>query len=354
MRPTTLLGAVLSLGVLASCTVGDQRFESTLTFPEARNIIVNDVNTASRAYGLRQLDRQANSGDTRATLFLARSYLRGNNGLPEDAERAAQYFEIARAGGDASVTPLLIRLYSDVNGTAYNPERVIEVLTQDYEAGDNDAGIKLADFIEDQQDSQRAQEIRSTLITRGSDDAQLDFAAALMDEESPSYDPNRAIALYEELAADENPRALRELGLTYMRGIVVERDRQQAYDYFQRGAAADDDTSSLFVAIIELIPSEPVYDEESAYERLNDLAMQGVTGAWIQLANRDPERYILAMQQVLRDANFYQGPPTGQVDALTVQALVQYCPENNVAGDCTLEPLGRDLALALARTARNS
>ena len=354
MKSRTLLGLALSLGVLASCSGDDQRFESTLTFPKARNIIVNEDNPARREYGLRQLDRLANSGETRATRFLARSYAQGVNGLPQDPERAAQYFEISRAGGDPRATPILIRLYSDVDGAAYNPDRVIELLTEDYEAGDNEAGLKLADFIENQEDGQRAQEIRSALITRGSDDAQIDFASALMDEENPSYDPNRAIALYEELAADENPRALRELGLIYMRGVVVERDRQQAYDYFQRGAAVGDDTSSLFVAIIQLIPSEPVYDEERGYERLNDLARQGVTGAWVQLANRDPERYVMAMQQVLRDANFYQGPPTGEVDALTVQALVQYCPENNVAGDCTLDPLGRDLARALARTARNS
>lgn len=354
MKSRTLLGLALSLGVLASCSGDDQRFESTLTMGEARERVISARTPTSQAYGLRQLNRLADSGDARAQKFLANSYLRGRNGLPEDPVLAVRYFEMLRAGGNEAATATLTRLYGDTDGVNYDPDRLIAIRTEAYQTGDETIGLELAKLVEEQGDFERAQEIRSELMSQGSDDAQLAFAMALMDEDSSSYDPDRAIALFEELAARDNPRALREMGRVYMRGVAAERDWARAATYFERGLAAGDNSSGILYAILQTIPSSPTYDAQSGHDLLVDLALQGIGGAWLQLAERAPERYVMAMQQVLRDANFYQGPPTGEVDALTVQALVQYCPENNVAGDCTLDPLGRDLARALARTARNS
>jgi len=356
MKLTHLSSAALVCLMLASC-VGEQgqRFESSLNFPEARNMLRDGPGTpASRAYAIRQLNRLADQGDTRALNFLSGGYLRGNYGLPQDAVRAAQYFERRREEGDMRATRTLIGLYEDPESTAYNPERVIELLTADFEAGDEASGLTLVDFLTEQGRVEQAQEIQTALIASGNLRAQRMLAASLLDETNPAYNPARAIDLYEELSAQGDAEALRQLGLIYLRGTGVEPDRIQAIAYLERSFVAGNNRAGVTLGSLRLNPKTEIYDEQSGYALLEDLALQGEVGAWIQLARHAPDRYVRIMQDLLRAQGVYQAPSTGQIDLATTQALVTWCPANDVPGDCTLDPFDQDVIRVLARAARRS
>lgn len=350
-------GSAMLVCLMFAACAGEQgqRFESSLSFSQASNMLRDEnVVPANRAYAIRQLNRLADQGDTRALNFLSAGYLRGRNGLPQDDVRAAQYFELGREEGDMSATRTLIRLYSDSESAAYDPERVVELLTAEFEGGDEAAGLKLMNFLTEQGQIEQAQAVQTALIAGGNMRAQRVRAASLLDETNPDYNPARAIDLYEELAAQGDAEALRQLGRIYLRGMGVEQDRARAVAYLERSLAAGNNRAGLTIASLRLNPRTEIYDEQSGYALLEDLAAQGEAGAWVQLARRSPDRYVRTMQDLLRAQGVYQAPSTGQIDPATIQALVEWCPANDVPGDCTLDPFSRDVSRALARAARRA
>ncbi|SOH95449.1 TPR repeat [Monaibacterium marinum] len=354
MKILNIAKTFLVLAALSACATPDITLESSLTFPKARKILIDSANPARRAYAVRQLERLSLTGDDRATSNLAFGYLNGLNGIEVDPQQAIPYLDILRVNGNEQAQRILLRLYTTEESATYSPDAAIAVLTEALEAGDLAAGRRLANILDSQDRPDEAAQTRSRLIAQGSTAAQLDLAAAALTPTNPSYDPQRAISLYEELAVGNDPLAYRALGLVYLRGTDVERDVERAYTYFTQGYSAGDDFSGMQVGLSLLVGRGVDADPDQGLALLNELALNGVTGAWFQLAQRNPEQYALALQHVLRDEGVYQGPPTGEIDNLTLQALAQWCPDNNVPGDCTLEPLGRDLSIALARAARQT
>ena len=91
--------------------------------------------------------------------------------------------------------------------------------------------------------------------------------------------PIKAISPYKELAKKNDPKALHELGLIYLKGDGIAKNLNQAYDYFQQASDLENVESTYLLGKIYLSNknnSSPNFEHTSfiryIYNRLRGFA----------------------------------------------------------------------------------
>ncbi|NCB14179.1 MAG: sel1 repeat family protein [Erysipelotrichia bacterium] len=75
----------------------------------------------------------------------------------------------------------------------------------------------------------------------------------------------KALSEYKKLAKDNNPKAIHELGLIYLKGDGIAKNLNQAYDYFQQASDLGNLESTYMLGKIYLSSKTKYYNPKKAY-----------------------------------------------------------------------------------------
>lgn len=129
-----------------------------------------------------------------------------------------------------------------------------------------------------QGDYETARHHYESLAAFGIPEARFELAMMEMKEQGTAPDSARGMALLEEAARDDNPRALFELGKAYQEGKKVERDIPKARELLQRALALGYVRSYYQLALIA--------DSEKDYSAAEALYRQSYATGYYKAATR--------------------------------------------------------------------
>ncbi len=199
------------------------------------------------------LRQQAQAGDTRAQVMLGRAYYRGENDYPKNYEQAAYWFrQAANAGDIEGMFNLAVALH---HGLGVETD-LRDALRWYRKAGEG--GLPQARLME-------------ALIYRSG------IPATATETEIPP-DSDRARKLFEELAAQGYPPALRELGIGILQQAGENPSREnyrQAFEYWYDAAEKGDVPSCSLAANLLLRGLGVEKDETRAAALLEAAARAG-------------------------------------------------------------------------------
>ena len=128
----------------------------------------------------------------------------------------------------------------------------------------------------------------------------------------------KAISAYKELAKKNDPKAIHELGLIYLKGDGIAKNLNQAYDYFQQASDLGNIESTYMLGKIYLSSKTKYYNPKKAYNTFIDASnknhakSQLMIGRFFlmgEIVDKDYEKALyyfkLASKQKEYDANCY-------------------------------------------------
>jgi uncharacterized protein len=128
----------------------------------------------------------------------------------------------------------------------------------------------------------------------------------------------KAIGEYKKLAKENNPKAIHELGLIYLKGDGIAKNLNQAYDYFQQASDLGNVESTYMLGKIYLSSKTKYYNPKKAYNTFIDASnknhakSQLMIGRFFlmgEIVDKDYEKALyyfkLASKQKEYDANCY-------------------------------------------------
>lgn len=128
----------------------------------------------------------------------------------------------------------------------------------------------------------------------------------------------KVLSEYKRLAKENNPKAMHELGLIYLKGDGISKNLNQAYDYFQKASDLGNLESTYLLGKIYLSEKTKYYNPTKAYNSFLDAAnknhgkSQLMIGRFLlmgQIVDKDYEKALyyfrLASKQKEYDANCY-------------------------------------------------
>ncbi|MAS86973.1 MAG: hypothetical protein CMH30_03215 [Micavibrio sp.] len=277
---------------------------------------------------LRALELEALNGQAEAQHDLAALYSAGENGVPQNFEKAAAWFEKAAMAGVANAAYNLGVLYHQGLGVTQS----IETAMQWYS---------------------RAAELNHP-------EAQYNLGIAHIEGVGTTYDPGLAVTYFRQAAQGKIPEAAYNLGLILENGLIGEIDTEEAAYWYSKAAQmgnkpakaalkllkktanlSDQKLAEISVAYDaayfadEIQPASgdtktnAVMDPESEYIKASQLNSN------ITLARNDPpmspwQRLVAQVQGSLKQAAFYNGPEDGIYGPRTRDAIKAYEESNNL------------------------
>lgn len=254
------------------------------------------------------LEALAIQGKADAQHDLAALYVVGKNGVKQDYERAAYWFEQAANGDVANAAYNMGVLYHQGLGVDADLEKAVKWYTKAAEQGHPEAAYNLG--------------------------------IAYIEGVGVDYDPFKATLHFEQAAAGGTVEAAYNLGLIYENGLLGSPKPGEALMWYKM--AADRNLPEAQAALNQLVDSlgigrgeidKIVEDVKKSYPALNAAAQTPAKDARIipistgrAAAAADDSRVALIrnVQQELIDLDLYPGPVDGSIGPLTQDAVRSY------------------------------
>ena len=149
--------------------------------------------------------KSANFGVSKAEFNLARLYMKGE-GVEQNKQKAIELFEKAATHGNAKAQTTLALMYSTGDGVKKNYEKTVELYKK--AAAKNDP------------------------------EAQLNLGLMYDIGEGVPMDKKKAFKMYQKAAQNGNAKAQFNLGIIYQKGVegFIEKDGKTAIEYYQKAA----------------------------------------------------------------------------------------------------------------------
>ncbi len=189
-------------------------------------------------------------------------------GSAADKAKAVELFEEAAAAGDALSMAFLGESYLSGNGVAADRQKAIDWYLKAAQAGHPGAAAKLAEI------AAGASPIEDSRTAPEGPSASVQDAEALWLRYDPEKD-NRAVEMYQELAAAGDPAAMYRLGEAYHTGRGVESDAGQALHWYQAASDAGNADGLAGVASLYLYGTGVTEDKNRARDLANRALAQG-------------------------------------------------------------------------------
>jgi TPR repeat protein len=175
---------------------------------------------------------------------LGNLYENGGNGVPQDYDKARQWYEKAFAAGDAPSAASLGLLYDNGQGVPQDYAKALEWFEKGAAGDDAFAMRDLGVFYENgrgvPQDYDKAREWYEKAFAKG--DAVGARAVGLLyyNGSGVPQDYAKAREWFEKGAAGGDALAMRNLGVVYANGQGVPKDEVKAREWYEKAAAAGD------------------------------------------------------------------------------------------------------------------
>ena len=241
---------------------------------------------ASTAAAIRALTAGAEAGRASHARTLAWIYETGEL-VPADAGAARHWLELAAKGGDAKA---LTRL-ADRAQAAGDLAGAQDLLQAAVAAGGEQAALNLArgylsGRFQPGDGAAAGELIVRTAEASDSPALRVAYGRALLTGTLVGRDPDRGIALLEELAAQGQPGAQAELGRRLLRGQDLPQDAARGAALLEEAAAAGDAGALFHLARAHLHGHGLPPDQELGIAWLRRAAAAGSKGAGVELARR--------------------------------------------------------------------
>ena len=330
------------------------------------------------AQAVKFYDIAGKAGDERALQKLGDLYRDGKI-VTQDGAKAADYYQQALTAGLATAALRLGDLYRDGADKGLDPAQAIGVYKAQADTGDTAAMLRLGDAYRDGKGT-AADPAQAATYYRAALDAGADGAFNRLVNlyvATPATAP-QGIALLEQAVADGKTDAARSLAEIYLKGAVAAADVTKAIGILQ--AASDkgdtaagrrlvrlyvDGKGKLFprdlgkarTTLAQIGPAlEPavLFREtlaidgataqsasamQSVLERFKTLDGETKSGLAGQMAQVNPNVYVLLLQDHLMQAGLYSGTLTGQLTQRTISAFNALCASRDAAASCSAGPL---------------
>jgi TPR repeat protein len=278
--------------------------------------------------GLRALELEALNGQAEAQHDLAALYSAGENGVPQNFEKAAAWFEKAAHAGVANAAYNLGVLYHQGLGVVQS----IETAMQWYS---------------------RAAELNHP-------EAQYNLGIAHIEGVGTTYDPALAVTYFRQAAQGKIPEAAYNLGLILENGLIGEIDTEEAAYWYSKAAQMDNKSAAAVLKLLkktadlsdqQLVELSVAYDAAYFADEIEPASGDTKTNAVmdpeseyikasqansnITLARNDPpmspwQLLVSQVQGGLKQTAFYRGPEDGIYGPRTRDAIKAYEESNNL------------------------
>lgn len=182
---------------------------------------------------------QAGQGDRSAQTLLGELYLKGQ-GIPRDAEQAADWFELAAEENDPEAQFSLGMLYATGNGVKKDLSHALELFEKAADNGQKNAQFNLGMlYLQGQivgQDITRAMDLFTKSATQGLADAQYALANLYRSDLFPTPNYEQARYWMYQAARSGYADAQLEYGLMLFKGEGIEQDYEAATAWIEQAA----------------------------------------------------------------------------------------------------------------------
>lgn len=228
--------------------VDDEGMFSFLNFSFLRNKdkakeFTRKADEPQESYEERML-RLADGGDVDACLTLGYVYLYGENGLPQDSEKAFKYYTLAADKGDKVALNNLGSLYFSGIGTQKNVVKAVKLFEEAARLGNNEAAVNLA-FVYLTSSNGGGSNLRSMVVR-----------------------------LFNQAAEGGNITAQYMMGMIYYNGYGVAKNDDRAFQYLKK-AASQYDEAQYQLALRYMNAEGTPRNYGNAVNNLNKAAKQG-------------------------------------------------------------------------------
>ena len=201
-----------------------------------------------------RLVRTAEEGDTDAALTLGYVYLYGENGWPQDDEKAFHYYSLAAAKDDKVALNNLGSLYYSGIGTKKDVKEAVKLFEKAAELGNNEAAVNLA-FV--------------YLTSYKNIDANVRSAV---------------VRLFNQAAEGGNITAQYMMGMIYYNGFGIAKNNDRAFKYLKQAATQYDEAQYQLAQLYMNAQGTP-RNYGAAVANLAKAARQGHTRAMVWLGD---------------------------------------------------------------------
>jgi uncharacterized protein len=290
------------------------------------------------------------AGEVKRARRIADLYRSGEAGL--DRTAALPFYEAAAATGDAAAMMFAGDYYRDGVGVPADPMKAEAYYRQAIEAGRSQALARLVNGLRAGTVGTGGAEVANAVLEEGVVDgnptAILLLANALIKGQDMEPNPVRALELLERAGADVAAQ-LRLIDLLTGEVPTITPNASRATAALER-VRENLDTDE--VALAELIIS--------AANRPGPADLSGIGAAFAELPQLrqrealqrlfrlDVNAYVVALQGILKENGYYEGPLSGQLTERTIGGLNKLCEARGILEKCRRGPIDPSVMRAIA------
>jgi len=276
--------------------------------PQAAPQPMKEASSSETDRKLEAYQADAERGDAQAQLALAQMYKNGQ-GVPKNDELAFEWFMKAAEQGDAQAQYEVAHMYKNGLGTPKNLELTFEwfhrAAVQDHALAQFYLGLMYDAGYGVPQNKELAVEWFMKADENGAPDARFVLEMCFECNRGAPFDA-LALEWYQKLAEQGDVGAQNKLGMAYLIGSRVQKNRKLAFEWFEKAAKQGLDQAQFFVGY--LLKNQPDFselDEKKVAHWFKLAADQGHTAALLQMAKRYfngkgvPENYVKAYAYIL-------------------------------------------------------